>query len=239
MSLPPSPCQPTPHVSDTEAEPSAWPRHSDAEAARKLAQGEGGIGVVEPALVTGGSGRDISVVPGLIALVGGESTGKSTLARALTAALAAIEVREALRDWVESHGRVPSQGEQWDVMAAQVVHESEALNLASSTGAAWVVSDGGVIMTAVYSSLYYNDDSLLPEALRLSRRAALVVWCDDDIPWVADEGQRDGPDLRAAAQRIIGEVLRSWNLRWVMASGDLEARVAAVVGALGDLSESG
>jgi nicotinamide riboside kinase len=188
-----------------------------------------------------GSGAEPGVTgcPGLIVLVGGESTGKSTLARALTDALDAIEVPEALRDWVASHRRVPNQEEQWDVMAAQASRESAALNFASSTGAKWVVSDGGPMMTAVYSSLYYRDDSLLPEAQRLSRRATLIVWCDDDIPWVADEGQRDGPDLRAGAQRIIGGVLRSWGLPWIKVSGEVEARVAAVVEALGARSGSG
>lgn len=177
--------------------------------------------------------------PGLIVLVGGESTGKSTLGRALAIALPAVEAPESLRDWVAAHGRVPTQDEQRDVMNAQVAREADAMESARATGARWVISDGGAIMTAVYSSLYYRDDSLLPEALRLCAGAALIVWCDDDIPWVADEGQRDGPDARSAAQGIIGEVLAASGLPWVKVTGDVKARVDAVIEALGDRSEPG
>lgn len=177
-------------------------------------------------------GRDR--LPGLIVLVGGESTGKSTLGRALTVTLPALDVPEVLRDWVAAHGRVPNQHEQRDVMNAQAAREVDAMESARSTGARWVISDGGALMTAVYSSLYYGDDSLLPEALRLCSGAALIVWCDDDIPWVADEGQRDGPGWRAAAQRIIGGVLRGSVLPWIKVTGDVDARAAAVKEALGE-----
>lgn len=172
-------------------------------------------------------------------LVGGESTGKSTLGRALAIALPAVEVSEVLRDWVAAHGRVPSQDEQWDVMKAQAAREADAMESVRSTGVRWVISDGGAIMTAVYSSLYYGDESLLPEALRLCSGAAMIVWCGDDIPWVADEGQRDGPDARAAAQNIIGEVLAASGLPWIRVTGDVEVRVAAVIEALGDKSGPG
>lgn len=166
--------------------------------------------------------------PGLIVLVGGESTGKSTLAHALARDLPAIEVAEVLREWVADQGRVPRPDEQWDVMDAQVERESEALDEAGHTGIPWVVSDGGAIMTAVYSSLYYSDESLTPAALRLARRARLVVWCDHDFPWVPDPEQRDGPEMRDAAQRIIAATLEPSGLPWLRVSGDLAARTAAV-----------
>ena len=61
---------------------------------------------------------------GLISVVGGESTGKSTLATALGARLPAVVVAEVLRTWVDQHhGRVLLPHEQASVMATQ--HESE------------------------------------------------------------------------------------------------------------------
>lgn len=177
----------------------------------------------------------------LIAVVGGESTGKSTLAAALARELPGLLVPETLRTWVAEHGRVPRPDEQQEVMLAHAASENRALRGISAASSAreqmrWVVSDGGTLMTAVYSVLYYDDDSLLPEAVALTSRARLVVWCGADIPWTADEGQRDGPDMRKRAQQIIGEVLSTSGLPWLAASGDVESRVAAVVESLGDRS---
>jgi nicotinamide riboside kinase len=165
----------------------------------------------------------------LIVLVGGESTGKSTLMRSLAGALPAIEVPEALRGWVDERGRVPDAAEQWEVMAAQVANEAEGLIQAEVAGLRWVVSDGGAIMTAVYSTLYYADDTLTPAALTAAERASLIVWCDSDFPWVPDPGQRDGPETRDAAQRLIGEVLAGSRVPWLKVSGDVAVRTAEVM----------
>lgn len=172
----------------------------------------------------------------LIAVVGGESTGKSTLVADLVAALPGLAVSETLRMWVAEHGRVPTQAEQWQVMAAQATREQAALARAAEQGLGWVVSDGSLFMTAIYSLLYYDDRDLLPDALAAAAQAALVVWCDADIPWESDDGQRDGSQWREDAQRLIGEVLteagRDVDLRWLQVSGSPEQRVAAVVMAL-------
>ena len=172
----------------------------------------------------------------LIAVVGGESTGKSTLVADLAAALPGLAVSETLRGWVAEHGRVPTQAEQWQVMAAQAQRERDATTRASEQGLGWVVSDGSLVMTAVYSLLYYDDRELLPEALAAAAQAALVVWCDADIPWESDDGQRDGSQWRDDAQRLIGEVLtdagRDMGLHWLQVSGSREQRVATVVMAL-------
>jgi nicotinamide riboside kinase len=166
--------------------------------------------------------------PGLIAIVGGESTGKSTLAAALAAELPAIVVPEALRTWVTEHARVPTAAEQQDVVELHTRLERAALAEAAGRGVPWVASDAGPLMTAVYSILYYDDDSLVTEAVRLSGGTRLVVWCDDDIPWVPDADQRDGVHMRAAAQRIIGQLLIDSGLAWLKVTGDLPTRVAAV-----------
>jgi nicotinamide riboside kinase len=131
---------------------------------------------------------------------------------------------------------VPDADEQWEVMAAHVARESEALIQAGSEGLPWAVSDGGAIMTAVYSALYYADDTLTPVALLAAERASLVVWCDNDFPWVSDPGQRDGPETQEAAQRIIGEVLAGSRVPWLKVSGDVSDRIAAVKERLAELA---
>ena len=113
---------------------------------------------------------------GLISVVGGESTGKSTLAKAIGGRLPAIVVHEYLRAWVEHHrGRLPQPDEQAAIMAAHRASEVSGMLEADRAGLAWLVSDSGPLMTAVYSIQYYDDASLLPEAVESTRHSAWVL----------------------------------------------------------------
>lgn len=169
----------------------------------------------------------------LVSIVGGESTGKTTLADALVRQLPAVAVPETLRDWVIREGRVPRVEEQIEVLREHQLAETRAL--AQPTPPLWVVSDSGPIMTATYSIVYYGDHSLVAEATRASDSLALVVWCRADIPWVADGGQRDGPQMRDAAQEMLGKVLRDSGLPYLEVEGSLDERVDQVRARLNNL----
>ena len=172
---------------------------------------------------------------GLISVVGGESTGKSTLAGALGVRLPAVVVSEFLRNWVDEHeGCVPGPTEQASVMAAHRQAELSAFREADRTGCGWVVSDSGPLMTAVYSIQYYDDDSLLPRALEWIADSAGVVWCQDDFPWQADP-QRDGPHARVASQQILATIFAEHpDLPVLAVRGSPDERIAAVLSAVTD-----
>ena len=167
---------------------------------------------------------------GLISVVGGESTGKSTLAASLGVSLPAVVVGEYLRVWVDRHdGRVPSRAEQAEVLAAHRGAEIAARAEALGRGLGWVVSDSGPLMTAVYSIQYYGDDSLLPAALQAAAEQDLLVWCQDDFPWQPDP-QRDGVAARAASQRILARIFqRHPDLPVLPVRGALVERVETVL----------
>ena len=171
--------------------------------------------------------------PGLISVVGGESTGKSTLAAALGTRLPAVVVGEHLRDWVSAHGgRVPRPDEQADVMAAHRESERSALAHAHREGREWVVSDSGPLMTAVYSIQYYDDFTLLDRAVEWTARSDWVVWCQDDFPWQPDP-QRDGAHARATSQEILAGIFAAHpHLPVLAAGGAFGDRVEAVLNAV-------
>jgi len=171
---------------------------------------------------------------GLITVVGGECTGKSTLAAALTAAMPCAVVGEFLREWVDAHGgRVPTAAEQAAVMQAQHAAEVAALGEADRSGPPWVVSDSGPLMTATYGIQYYDDHSLLPRALTWTLRSRWVVWCQDDIEWQPDP-QRDGSDARRESQQILAGIFaRHPELPVLPVRGSLGERVTAVLAAVG------
>lgn len=164
-----------------------------------------------------------------IGLLGGEATGKSSLARALASCLPACVVEEELRSFVRRHGRAPEQSEQSALMARQVAAEDA---VARSCGVGTVVADPAALMTAVYSLLYFDDDTLLAAGVEQARGYRLMVWCATDLPWTADDAQRDGPRYRDEADRIIRRVvderLRPNGIEVVRVDGDLSERVAEV-----------
>ena len=169
---------------------------------------------------------------GLISVVGGESTGKSTLAAELGLRLPAVVVPEMLRDWVDQRGRVPSAAEQAAVMTAHRDAEVAALQRADQAGLCWVVSYSGPLMTAVYSIQYYDDASLLPAALEWTARSERVVWCQDDFPWQPDP-QRDGARARATSQQILAVIFAEHpHLPMLAVRGSFDERVEAVLGRL-------
>lgn len=173
---------------------------------------------------------------GLISIVGGESTGKSTLAAELGVRLPGVVVAEFLRDWVDQQGRVPLPAEQPAVMAAHRDAEIVALQRAQRSGLSWAVSDSGPLMTAVYSIQYYDDPSLLPLALEWTARSEQVVWCQDDFPWQPDP-QRDGSDARAKSQQILAEIFAgNPHLPMLAVSGSFDERVEAVLDGVGSAS---
>ena len=164
-----------------------------------------------------------------IAVVGGECSGKSTLAAGLAQTLPAVYVPEVLRAFVDRHSRVPRKDEQIDVLEQQVAAEREAAVTATAADIGYVVSDAGPLMTAVYSQVYYADDSLIARARSDQRHYFLTVWCDIDIEWRADGGQRDGPQYRSRVHEALGAMLADSGSPFISVSGPVKVRLDAVL----------
>lgn len=169
-------------------------------------------------------------LPRRIGLVGGECTGKSTLAAALAEALPGCVVDEALRAFVDREGRTPEQHEQDGLMAEQARAEDV---VADTCPHAVVIADPAPLMTAVYSRQYFDDPSLLAAAAEHARGYDLVVWCTPDLPWRPDGVQRDGPEHRARTDELIADLARSElsprGIPVLRVDGDTATRVTSVL----------
>lgn len=162
----------------------------------------------------------------MVALIGGECTGKSTLAADLAAALPGVVIPEALRQWCLDHGRTPRRDEQRAMMALQISAEEAA----RSEGYPWLVCDPATLMTAVYSDIYFDDDSLLDDAIAHADEAYdCIIWCDRDLPWQPDEGQRDGVEWRDRAHDLLAAVLPRLTIPVVLVSGPPPERVESAL----------
>jgi nicotinamide riboside kinase len=167
-----------------------------------------------------------------IAVIGGECTGKTVLCEALAERLPGLWVPEFLREFVDARGRAPRSTEQAAIVATQVERERDALELARQGGVRWIVFDSAPIATAIYSSMYFGDASLLEAATRHHARYDLTLLAEPDLPWEPDGPQRDGPDMRAMFQERALVWLRRQRLAYVRIAGAGESRIGVALDAV-------
>jgi nicotinamide riboside kinase len=169
----------------------------------------------------------------VIAVVGAESTGKTTLAAALAGRIAAdtglacTHVDEHLRHWCVAAGRTPRVDEQRAIAETTQQRIAEA-----ATSHEVVVADTTALMIAVYSRLVFGDRSLdawAGAAHKASVAATLVTALD--LPWVPDGLQRDGPHVRAPVDAMLRELLAAHGIGWSLVSGLGDARLASALDA--------
>lgn len=177
-----------------------------------------------------------------IALLGAESTGKTTLARALAAHFeatgrSAIAVPEALRDWCELQQRTPRPEEQMGIAQEQERRVDEAASRAQV-----VIADTTAVMVAIYSAMLFEDHSLYRFAVERQRSYDVTLLTGLDLPWVADGLQRDGPHVRGPVDTLVREMLDKVGIayRVVYGEGDTRLRnaLAAIDASLAPHSES-
>ncbi len=170
-------------------------------------------------------------------MLGGESTGKSSLADALqhhlnNLGLATVRVPEHLRTWCETMGRAPHCDEQTDR-----AHEQNRLidQARQQPGVRVVVADTTTLMVAAYSELYFNDRSLYPAALAQQQRYSLTLLMGLDLPWVADGLFRDSPAMREATDAALRRELQAAHIPFQTVYGHGEARLQQALRAIGPL----
>lgn len=167
-----------------------------------------------------------------IAILGAESTGKSTLATALANRYGTIWVREYLREFVELNARVPFEHDQLAIAQTQLEREDAAEPLARD----FLFCDTTPLMTAVYSGVYWGRVDPRLEALALNHDYALTLVAAPDLPWVADGLQRESAEVRLVVhQALIGRLERQ-GVDYALLTGDLEQRVARTAALLGQFN---
>ena len=155
----------------------------------------------------------------VIALLGAESTGKTTLATALGQTLRSAGkntavVTEYLREFCDQHGRTPSQAEQIHIASEQTRRIDQMAQQFEV-----VIADTTALMTAVYSDKVFGDRSLYTQALQSHRRVNLTLVTALDIAWQADGLQRDGPQVREPVDALIRSALHGVGLDYSVVIG--------------------
>ncbi len=169
----------------------------------------------------------------VVALLGAESTGKTTLARRFGEAIVdaglapagqVAVVPEYLREFCDRHRRTPRIDEQ----AAIAAEQTRRID-AAAAGHAVVIADTTALMTAVYHAQVFGDASLYPAAEAAHARADLTLLMALDLPWEADGLQRDGPQVREPVDAALRAALARIGCPYSVIHGHGEARTAAAL----------
>ncbi|HEU5056344.1 MAG TPA: AAA family ATPase [Kofleriaceae bacterium] len=165
-----------------------------------------------------------------VALLGGESSGKSTLARALAARFETAWVHEYGRElWEERGGRLDPP-DLLHIAEVQIGREERALLAAHR----YLFCDTTPLVTRFYAEWMFGAAD--PRLVALAGRPYdLSLLCAGDWPFVQD-GSRQDPAFRDRQHAYYADHMRRAGVPFVELTGDLEARLAAASAALAALA---
>src|ERR1035438_3643027 len=170
-----------------------------------------------------------------ICIVGAESTGTTTLARELA--------KHYMTTWVPEFGRTYSEEKlaeaefmsavSWTtndflhIARTQLLHEDQAARNANRV----LICDTDALATAIWHERYMGFWSQQVEGVSKGRHYDLYILTDCDIPFVQD-GTRDGEHMRRWMTERFRHFLTEHGSRWLLASGDREARLEVAIRAI-------
>ena len=124
--------------------------------------------------------------PYRVVFTGSECTGKSALARALSAERLAPYSDEAARLFVTENGREIVEPD----LAVIAAHQRTLEDAAIAKATALVLHDTDLFSTVIYAQHYFGNDASEVLANARERRAHLYLLCDTDLPWQNEPLQR-------------------------------------------------
>lgn len=167
--------------------------------------------------------------PARVAILGAESTGKSTLAEALARHYGTLWVPEYLREFVDTHGRVPHEEDQYGIALEQRAREDAA----AAQAARFLFCDTTPLMTALYSRQYWGRVDARLEALAASHDYAFTLVSAPDLPWEPDGLMRESDEVRQAVHRLVIDALEKRHIPFTLVRGGLEDRLRQAEDLLG------
>ncbi len=169
-------------------------------------------------------------VPRRIGLLGAESTGKTTLAHDLASSIDGFIAEEYLRDFVRDFARLPTLADQEGIFLTQQATVVTVVRAATHATVPWVIADPLPLMTAVYSIVYFDDDSLVDPGIVDASGYDHLLWCAPDFDAEPETGMRDGEEMRSRTESVIAELIAPRLIESgcsvTRLTGDLDTRMA-------------
>ena len=166
-----------------------------------------------------------------VALLGAESTGKTTLAFALAEYLRgrgfdAVAVPETLRAWSAREGRAPGAEEQ-----LAIAHEHEGRVDAACARHDIVIADTTALKVAIHAGMLCAEDALHRFAMAQQGRYDATLVTGLDVAWTPDGLQREAAS-REHVDTLLREHLQRAGVAYDVVYGQGPQRLRSAVQAL-------
>ena len=177
-----------------------------------------------------------------VVVIGAESTGTTTVSRALAERFRQRGGAWARTQWVAEYGRERSEEKldslrlttpaaemtdvSWDredfayIAAIQTQREE----VAAGAGSPLLVCDTDAFATQVWERRYLGEHSDAAASVFVPRHDVYLVTDHEGVPFVQD-GLRDGEHIRAEMTRWFLDALTTTGRSWVLLTGDLDDRL--------------
>lgn len=168
-----------------------------------------------------------------VAVLGAESTGKTTLCRDLAAHFASPWVPEYMRTYLQAKWDNEQLTCTWEdllpIAQGQIELENESAMQAAQlpAGQRYVFCDTSLFELMVYSNWYYGDCPLALTQAALAHHYDLILLTEVDTPWVADD-LRDAPHERDEISGYFADQLSIHHKSFRRIGGDRQTRVMQV-----------
>ncbi|MEM8867155.1 MAG: ATP-binding protein [Verrucomicrobiota bacterium] len=163
-----------------------------------------------------------------IVITGAECTGKSTIAQALSGYYGEPWTVEFVRGYAAQLSRELQQSDLDLIAKGQRALEDEALPKASR----FLIHDTNLLSSIIYANHYFDTSIEWVNETFLSREYSLYLFCQPDIPWNADPGQRESVEARRIIHHKFEASLDRLQLPYVRIDGDELHRFSQAVTAI-------
>ncbi|MBI2064572.1 MAG: ATP-binding protein, partial [Candidatus Yanofskybacteria bacterium] len=164
-----------------------------------------------------------------ICIVGAESTGTTTMAKALA--------KHYQTNWVPEYGRESSEAkmyrqdaDKWQTNEFIEIAKEQCRreDLFARTANKVLICDTDAFATGIWHERYVGSRSKEVEAISKNRKYDLYLLTDIDIPFTQD-GTRDGEHIREWMHNVFIERLTEENKKFEILSGNHEKRLAKAI----------
>jgi nicotinamide riboside kinase len=166
-----------------------------------------------------------------ICIIGAECTGKTTLAKMLSARFGEPWVPEFARNYLDNLGRPYEQNDLVKIAEGQLEQE-QALEQNSRT---LLICDTNLLVIKVWSEHKYGFCDPKVITLHTQRIYHHYILTDSNITWEEDP-QREHPDLREYFQNIYRQLVQQSGVSYTEVSGTNEERLEQAHNAIKNLS---